>query len=171
MQFVGRPADAFGFQLRDDANGPARQGMLDLLRDAFNHGWIANIDFDIPRGNTTARSSAPGLPSPQAQRSVVFWRRLRIQEGEGRLQEEEDLRSRKIKATSRTLPGRLDPEVGDQAQDAADAHHENLPGGFVPGDSQCSASARVHNSAVTADVSEVQANTASAAAMTRSSWP
>jgi len=50
MQFVGRPADAFGFQLRDDANGPARQGMLDLLREAFNHGWIANIDFDIPTG-------------------------------------------------------------------------------------------------------------------------
>jgi hypothetical protein len=50
MQFVGRPADAFGFQLRDDENGPARQGMLDLLRDAFNHAWIANIDFDIPAG-------------------------------------------------------------------------------------------------------------------------
>jgi hypothetical protein len=50
IQFVGRPADAFGFQLRDDATGPARQGMLDLLRDAFNHGWIANIDFDIPAG-------------------------------------------------------------------------------------------------------------------------
>jgi hypothetical protein len=50
MQFVGRPADAFGFQLRDDANGPARQGMLDLLRDAFNHGWIAHIDFDIQPG-------------------------------------------------------------------------------------------------------------------------
>jgi hypothetical protein len=50
MQFVGRPADAFGFELRNDANGPARQGMLDLLRDAFNHGWIANIDFDIPAG-------------------------------------------------------------------------------------------------------------------------
>jgi hypothetical protein len=50
MQFVGRPADAFGFQLRDDPNGPARQGMLDLLRNAFNHGWIAHIDFDIPTG-------------------------------------------------------------------------------------------------------------------------
>ena len=31
-------------------NGPARKGMLDLLRDAFNHAWIANIDFDIPAG-------------------------------------------------------------------------------------------------------------------------
>jgi hypothetical protein len=50
MQFVGRPADAFGFQLRNDANGPARQGMLDLLRDAFNHGWTAHIDFDILAG-------------------------------------------------------------------------------------------------------------------------
>jgi len=54
MQFVGRPADAFGFQLRDDENGPARQGMLDLLRDAFNHAWIANIDFDIPAGKHNA---------------------------------------------------------------------------------------------------------------------
>jgi hypothetical protein len=50
IQFVGRPADAFGFQLRDDANGPARQGMLDLLRDAFNHGWRAWIDYDIQPG-------------------------------------------------------------------------------------------------------------------------
>jgi hypothetical protein len=50
IQFVGRPAEAFGFQLRDDAFGPARQGMLDLLRDAFNHGWTAHIDFDIAAG-------------------------------------------------------------------------------------------------------------------------
>jgi hypothetical protein len=50
IQFVGRPADAFGFQLRDDANGPARQGMLDLLRDAFNHGWRAWIDYEIQPG-------------------------------------------------------------------------------------------------------------------------
>jgi hypothetical protein len=50
MQFAGRPADAFGFQLRDDADGPARQGMLDLLRDAFNHGWVAHIDYDIVAG-------------------------------------------------------------------------------------------------------------------------
>jgi hypothetical protein len=50
VQFVGRPADAFGFQLRSDENGPARQGMLDLLRDAFNHAWTANIDHETPAG-------------------------------------------------------------------------------------------------------------------------
>ncbi len=50
VQFAGRPADAFGFQLRSDANGPAHQGMLELLRDAFNHAWIANIDHETPAG-------------------------------------------------------------------------------------------------------------------------
>ena len=44
VQFVGRPADAFGFQLRSDNKNPARRGMLDLLRDAFNHAWTANTD-------------------------------------------------------------------------------------------------------------------------------
>jgi len=43
----------FGFQLRNDKNRPVRQGMLDLLRDAFNNGWNVNIDYDInpPRKN------------------------------------------------------------------------------------------------------------------------
>jgi len=50
IQFAGRPADAFGFQLRDDPAGPARQGMLDLLRDAFNLGWVAHIDYEIATG-------------------------------------------------------------------------------------------------------------------------
>jgi hypothetical protein len=50
MQFAGDPADAFGFQLRTDANQPVRRGMLDLLRDAFNHGWIVNIDHETPAG-------------------------------------------------------------------------------------------------------------------------
>ena len=51
VQFVGRPADAFGFQLRSDNKNPARRGMLDLLRDAFNHGWTAHIDFNIDQGH------------------------------------------------------------------------------------------------------------------------
>jgi hypothetical protein len=41
---------AFGFQLRNDGNRVARQGMLDLLRDAFNHNWNVNIDYDINPG-------------------------------------------------------------------------------------------------------------------------
>jgi len=43
---------ASGFQLRADANQPARQGMLDLLRDAFNHGWRVHIDHEVPAGKT-----------------------------------------------------------------------------------------------------------------------
>jgi hypothetical protein len=50
VQFAGRPADAFGFQLRNDGKLPARQGMLDVLRDAFNHAWTANIDHETPAG-------------------------------------------------------------------------------------------------------------------------
>jgi len=51
VQFRNRPSDAFGFQLRDDAEGPAREGMLGLLRDGFNHGWIVTIDYDISPGH------------------------------------------------------------------------------------------------------------------------
>jgi hypothetical protein len=46
IQFVGHEG-SFGFQLRDDGNRPARQGMVDLLRDAFNHGWRVNIDYNV----------------------------------------------------------------------------------------------------------------------------
>jgi hypothetical protein len=67
MQFVGRPADAFGFQLRDDPNGPARQGMLDLLRDAFNHGWIAHIDFEIPTGKHNGTIIRTWITKPAGQ--------------------------------------------------------------------------------------------------------
>ena len=38
------PSKAFGFQLRNDSNRPVRQGMLDLLRDAFDSNWTVNID-------------------------------------------------------------------------------------------------------------------------------
>jgi hypothetical protein len=41
---------AFGFQLRNDGNGPAHQGMLALLRDALSRDWIVNIDYDIDPG-------------------------------------------------------------------------------------------------------------------------
>jgi hypothetical protein len=46
VAFQGRPNDFFGFQLRQDANEPAREGMLGLLRDGFNHNWIVNLDFE-----------------------------------------------------------------------------------------------------------------------------
>lgn len=41
---------AFGFKLRNDSSQAVRQGMLDLLRDAFNHNWVVNIDYDIKAG-------------------------------------------------------------------------------------------------------------------------
>ena len=43
---------AFGFQLRNDANLPARQGMLDLLRDAFEHNWTVSIDHMTAPGKS-----------------------------------------------------------------------------------------------------------------------
>jgi hypothetical protein len=45
-----QPGKAFGFQLRDDDERPAHQGMLDLLRDAFDNGWKTTIDYDISPG-------------------------------------------------------------------------------------------------------------------------
>jgi hypothetical protein len=40
------PNHGFGFQLRSGRDLPAHQGMLDLLRDAFNHGWTVNVEYD-----------------------------------------------------------------------------------------------------------------------------
>lgn len=45
-----KPGMAFGFQLRDDSNRPARQGMLDLLREAFSHHYVVTIDYNITTG-------------------------------------------------------------------------------------------------------------------------
>jgi hypothetical protein len=45
-----RAGAASGFKLRDDANQPVREGMLDLLRDAFNHGWRVHFDHEVPTG-------------------------------------------------------------------------------------------------------------------------
>ncbi|MGC2765608.1 MAG: hypothetical protein WB607_08885 [Candidatus Acidiferrum sp.] len=45
-----KPGMAFGFQLRDDSNRLARQGMLDLLREAFSHNDIVTIDYNITPG-------------------------------------------------------------------------------------------------------------------------
>ena len=55
IQLVERPGNAFGFQLRNDANQLAREGMLDLLRDAFNNDLLVNIDYEIdpPKRNGT----------------------------------------------------------------------------------------------------------------------
>lgn len=52
VKLDSHPNNAFGFQLRSDGNGPARAGMLDLLRDAFDHDWTVTLDYDIDAGKT-----------------------------------------------------------------------------------------------------------------------
>lgn len=51
VQLDSHPAgSASGFKLRADANQPVREGMLDLLRDAFTHGWRVHFDHEVPAG-------------------------------------------------------------------------------------------------------------------------
>jgi hypothetical protein len=50
VQLNTEPGQAFGFQLRNDTNSLARQGMLNLLRDAFNQNWTVTIDYFIDDG-------------------------------------------------------------------------------------------------------------------------
>ena len=52
------PGKAFGFKLRDDADEPARRGMLDLLRDAFNHNRKVASSMSRLPGWTTRRFCA-----------------------------------------------------------------------------------------------------------------
>jgi len=51
IKLNSKPGYAFGFQLRNDQNRPVRQGMLDLLRDAFNNNWNVTIDYEIANDN------------------------------------------------------------------------------------------------------------------------
>jgi hypothetical protein len=50
LKLSSEPARAMGFQLRDDANRPVRQGMLDLLRDAFTNNWTVSVDYNLDAG-------------------------------------------------------------------------------------------------------------------------
>jgi hypothetical protein len=50
VQLDAEPGKSFGFQLRNDNNRPARAGMLDLLRDAFNTNATVLIDYNIASG-------------------------------------------------------------------------------------------------------------------------
>jgi hypothetical protein len=71
IQFAGQPR-FYGFQLRTDANGPAREGMLGLLRDGFNHGWIVNVDFDIKPGKNNGQLFRVWLTKPARPRPPVL---------------------------------------------------------------------------------------------------
>ena len=56
---------AFGLKLRsEDDRLAARQGMLDLLRDGFNHDWIVNIDYLIESGKNNGEIVREGARHP-----------------------------------------------------------------------------------------------------------
>ncbi len=40
-----QPEKAFGLKLRTDANRPVAEGMLGLLRDAFNRNLVVRLEF------------------------------------------------------------------------------------------------------------------------------
>ncbi len=50
IKLDSQPGKAFGFQLRNDNSRPARQGMLDIIQDAFNHNWTVTIDYKVDSG-------------------------------------------------------------------------------------------------------------------------
>jgi hypothetical protein len=52
IQLNTTPGKFFGFQLRNDFQRAARQGMLDLLRDAFNNNWTVTIDANLDAGRS-----------------------------------------------------------------------------------------------------------------------
>jgi hypothetical protein len=55
VQLDTQPGKAFGFQLRDDANRPVRQALVDLLRDAFEHDWTVTLVFWREPGKNNGR--------------------------------------------------------------------------------------------------------------------
>ena len=44
ISFDTAPAEYYGFQLRENSNSLVRQGMLDLLRDAYDNNWSVRVD-------------------------------------------------------------------------------------------------------------------------------
>ncbi len=72
VQFQGLPGKAMGFKLRDDNRGPAREGMLALLRDGFNHGWTVSIDHDVQPGKSNSTIVRVILIKPPTGRGGVM---------------------------------------------------------------------------------------------------
>jgi len=50
------PQNAFGFQLRTDANEPVREAMVDLLRDAYVNNLKVSVDYFIDPGKHNGRA-------------------------------------------------------------------------------------------------------------------
>jgi len=54
IRFNGDPTKAYGFQLRDDANRPVREGMLELLRDAYDKNWTVTVNYYAETGRNNS---------------------------------------------------------------------------------------------------------------------
>src|SRR5262245_9297288 len=68
IRLDSRSAAAFGFQLRQDGNVHARRCMLALIRDAFKHNRLIEIDYTRPSGKNNgliSRVTHSTLPEPQ----------------------------------------------------------------------------------------------------------
>lgn len=73
IMFPDDVAKGYGFQLRNNSNENAHKGMLDLLRDAFNHDWTVSIDYHIESGKKNGviirvmllKSSPPDPETPE----------------------------------------------------------------------------------------------------------
>lgn len=57
---------AVGFQLREGRTMPARQAMLDLLRDGFTNGWEVHTDYEIDDGRINGIAIRVWLTRPPA---------------------------------------------------------------------------------------------------------
>ncbi len=56
VALAGDEKARYGFQLRHDQNLPAREGMLALLRDAFEAGRSVSIDWEAAAGAQNRRA-------------------------------------------------------------------------------------------------------------------
>jgi hypothetical protein len=56
---------AYGFQLRNDDNLPARQAMFSLLRDAFINDFSVTADYEIDPGKQNGVAIRVALTRPQ----------------------------------------------------------------------------------------------------------
>ena len=64
IQLDNNPGQGFGFALREDGNRAVRQGMLDLLRDAFNNNWIVTINYFFDPGDNNGTIFRVWLTKP-----------------------------------------------------------------------------------------------------------
>jgi hypothetical protein len=62
---------AYGFQLRNDQNLPARQAMFSLLRDAFVHNLAVTADYEIDTGKQNGTAIRVALIRSQTSRPVA----------------------------------------------------------------------------------------------------